>query len=377
MPAALAMIRGRPIRPGPGTDRVLLIQLGDIGDVVMTTPTIRAVKETLPGALLSVLVRGGYGSLLRCDPCIAAVHEASKGRGAVAGGAANIRLVRRLRRARYDLAIDLRTGDRGAILAFLSGARGKVGRYEAGKPFWRNRIYDTLVVDPPTAPPPVHPGADQSLRVVRELGIDTRDSRPRLHLCGADLALARGLLEREGAAAHAGFVTVNPFSRWKYKEWGYGNWVEVLDRLWAERGLPAAVIGAREEAAAAGAIVSKCAGPAFNLAGKTSLGELAALLSLSRLHAGVDSAAPHIAAAVGTPTVTIFGPTDWRAWTVPDATHRVVTPDDACAPCHRKGCDDTERSRCLEALPAGTVVAAIGDVLDAAGDGATRESPSA
>ncbi len=365
------------MRPGPGTDRVLLIQLGDIGDVVMTTPAIRAVKETLPGARLSVLVRRGYGSLLRCDPCLSEVHEVSKGRGLAAGGADNIRLVRRLRRARYDLAIDLRTGDRGAILALLSGARRKVGRHEAGKPFWRDRIYDALVVDPPTASPPVHPGADQSLRVVRELGIDTRDSRPRLHVCGDDLAHARDLLEREGAAAHAGFVTVNPFSRWKYKEWGYGKWVEVLDRLWAGRGLPAAVIGSREEASAAGAIVSKCAGPAFNLAGKTSLGELAALLSLSRLHAGVDSAAPHIAAAVGTPTVTIFGPTDWRAWTVPDATHRVVTPDDGCVPCNRKGCDDTERSRCLEALLAGTVAATIGDVLDAAGAEATRESPSA
>ena len=95
-------------------------------------------------------------------------------------------------------------------------------------------------------------------------------------------------------------------------------------------------------------IAGRCKAGARSVAGKTTLGELAALLSRSSLHLGVDSAAPHIANAVGTPTVTIFGPSDWRGWAIPDATHRVVCPDDPCVPCHKKGCDHTEVSLCLD-----------------------------
>ncbi len=370
------MTRLRPYRPGPGTERVLLIQLGDIGDVVLTSPSLRALGETLPGARVTVLVRSGYGALLAADPRVSGIVEVSRARGKISEvGAENVALVGRLRRARYELVIDLRTGDRGAILAWLTGAPVRAVRRDRDAPFW-HRLAFTHPVDPAVADRPVHPGGDQSLRLLRAIGIDTADTRPRLYLSGDDLESARALLAREGADRHGGFVTVNPFSRWRYKEWGYDGWIDVIDRLWEERRLPAAVIGSREEAAAGGDIARRCAGPAFNLAGKTSLGELAALLSLSRLHAGVDSAAPHIAAAVGTPTVTIFGPTDWRAWTVPDATHRVVTPEDACVPCHRKGCDDTERSRCLETLGAARVAAAIRDVLDASGAAVTRESPS-
>ncbi len=108
-----------------------------------------------------------------------------------------------------------------------------------------------------------------------------------------------------------------------------------------------------------------------NLAGRTTLGELAALISLSRLHLGVDSAAPHIAAAVGTPTVTIFGPSNWRAWTVEDATHRIVRSDRECVPCNDKGCEGTGRSLCLDELGVEAVMIRIGEVLRsvARGDG--------
>ena len=100
------------------------------------------------------------------------------------------------------------------------------------------------------------------------------------------------------------------------------------------------------------------------MAGKTTLGELAALLSRSSLHMGVDSAAPHIANAVGTRSVTIFGPSDWRGWTIPDATCRVVCPDDPCVPCNRKGCEDTEVSLCLEEMSMEKVFNPVREMLE-------------
>jgi heptosyltransferase-3 len=223
-----------------------------------------------------------------------------------------------------------------------------------------------MVVDPPHGPPHAHPGGDQSLRVVRRIGVDTEDTRPRLYLETGTVSRVRGLLVENGIDPKGRFVTINPFSRWKYKEWGYGKWVEVLDAIRERYALPAVIVGDGKEAETADRIADQCGGSVRNMAGKTTLGELAALLSGSSLHLGVDSAAPHIACAVGTPTVTVFGPSDWRAWTVEDDLHRAVTPDMACVPCHKKGCDGKERSICLEELAVGEVMNAVDKVLPAA-----------
>jgi len=347
---------------------ILVIQLGDIGDVVLATPSFRALKDTLPEARVSALVRKSYGSLLEADPYLSEVIEVTKNRGKIAEiGRENFRLVQRLRRASYDLVIDLRTGDRGAILAFLAGAPVKVACYGSDKSFWRNRIFTHLVYDPKPAPLPVHPGADQSLRLLRAIGIDTENTTPKLWIPEAATVRVKALLSSENIEENDRWVTINPFSRWKYKEWGYGKWVEVIDWLRKEHGLHSVLVGSKDEAEAAAGILGKCDGGAKSLAGKTTLGELAALLRLSVLHLGVDSAAPHIAFAVGTPTVTIFGPSDWRAWTVPDGTHRTVTPDLPCIPCHNKGCDGTERSICLEELGAEKVKRTVEEVLEAIG----------
>jgi len=342
---------------------ILVLQLGDIGDVVLTSPSIQAVKEAYPKARVSVLVRRGYGSLLAADPRVSEIVEVSKGRVKLSElGAENVGLVRRLRRARYDLAIDLRTGDRGALLAWLSGAPVRVVRRWREAPFW-HRLAFTHSVEPVWTDRPVHPGGDQSLRILRAIGVDTDDSQPRLYVSEEGRENVRALLAREGVAQHPRFVTANPFSRWKYKEWGYDKWVDLFDRMWREHGLPSVIIGSGDEASAADGIARRCAGPVFNLAGKTTLGELAALISLSHLHLGVDSAAPHIAAAVGAPTVTIFGPSNWRAWTVEDATHRIARSDKPCVPCNDKGCERTERSLCLEELGVDAVMTQVGEVL--------------
>jgi len=349
---------------GLGPENILLIQLGDIGDVVLTTPTIRAVKDTYPDARVSILVRKAFGSLLTADPNLHEIIEAKKTRGSLLRSLReHILLARRLRIARYDLVIDLRTGDRGAILSFLTGAPVRVGRHENNKPFWHDRVFTKIIRDPKSAPPPIHQGADQSLRIVREIGIDTTDSTPKLYIAPEDRLNACTLLTKAGIAPEAKIITVNPFSRWKYKEWNSAKWGEVIDRIWETHRIPAVLIGAPEEAAACHEIVAAREGRLINLAGKTTLGELAAVISMSSLHMGVDSAAPHIAAALGTPTVTIHGPTDWRAWRIVDKHHKVVSPVMDCLPCNMKGCDGSGKSQCLEDLAAEPVICAALELL--------------
>ncbi len=345
---------------------ILVIQMGDVGDVVLATASFHALKDLLPKARVFALVRKGCGSLLSADPALSGVFESRRGGGNPLDAAReNLALVRNLRAERFDLVIDLRTGDRSALLALLARAPEKVA-FAGDGAWWRRHVFTTLFETLDTAPPPAHPGADQSLRVLRAAGFAVGNLPPRLHVSAEADSAAREILAAAGVLPDARFLTVNPFSRWKYKEWKPDRWAEVIARLGERHGIRSVLIGTPEESGAAARIVETTGGAGVSIAGKTSLGELAAVLRRSRLHLGVDSAAPHIAAAVGTPTLTLFGPSDWRAWIVADGLCRVVTPDMPCIPCGRKGCAGKERSACLEEMPAERMLDAVEEMLPAA-----------
>lgn len=347
-------------------NNILLVQLGDIGDVALTTPTIRAVRNACPEARISILVRKPFGNLLLADPNLYEIIETPKTLGsAIKLLLEHVQIIRRLRKARFDLVIDLRTGDRGAILSFFTGAPTRVGRQGGRKQFWHEILFTRIIRDLRKGSPSAHPGADQSLSVVRELGIDTENSTPQLYVAPTDLLHARALLAEAGITSGTNIVTVNPFSRWKYKEWDNSKWGEVIDRIWETHHMPAVLIGSPDEAAALQEMVAGREDRTINLAGRTTLAELAAVLSLSSLHLGVDSAAPHIAAAVGTPTVTIHGPSDWRAWRIVNEKHKVVSQTMDCVPCNMKGCGGCGQSRCLDELTAKPVIHATLKLLEA------------
>jgi heptosyltransferase-3 len=128
--------------------------------------------------------------------------------------------------------------------------------------------------------------------------------------------------------------------------------------------MPVIITGSAMEKQRADALATAGRSPIYNLAGKTTLREMAALLQMSRLHIGVDSAAPHIAAAVGTPTITIYGPSDWRDWAPPGDRNQVVLPDMDCSPCHKKGGDGNGRSKCLDNLAVAKVQDAVEKIIN-------------
>jgi heptosyltransferase-3 len=353
---------------------ILVIQLGDIGDVVLATASFRALKDHLPDVRVHALVRKGCGALVAADPNLSGIFESRRGGGKLSDVVReNLALLRSLRAERFDLVIDLRTGDRSAILAQLARGTEKVA-YAGDGAFWRRFIFTRLFDRLAVAPPPAHPGADQSLRVLRAAGFDVGNFLPQLHVSGETDAAAVEILSAAGIPPGTRFVTINPFSRWKYKEWGYDRWAEVIATLGERHEVPSVLIGSEEESGEAAEILRKAGGAGRSIAGKTSLGELAAVLRRSALHLGVDSAAPHMASALGTPTLTIFGPSDWRAWVLPDDLHRVVAPDMPCVPCNMEGCDRKGRSICLEELPAENVLHAAGEILRAAAPGTTSAS---
>ena len=328
---------------------ILLIQLGDIGDVVWATPTFRAVKEAYPRANVSVLLRPDFGLLLAADPHIYKIFEVKRYRGNLIKKIdGQIRFFCSLRRERFDLAVDFRSDDRGAFMAFLSGAPVKAALFYPGA-LWRNRMF-THIIMPSVFKERTFGAAEQSLRIVRDFGIDTKDTIPKLWVSETAKERAEKLLKVNGVMNVDRWITLNPFSRWQYKEWENDKWVQIVDWLWEEYRMPTIIVGAPEEKEKSMHIANACKGTIFNLSGKTTLDELAGVLRRSSLHVGVDSAAPHIAAALGTPTITIYGPTDWRDWAPQGKIHSVVTPDRDCAPCYQKGCNGSGKSKCLEEL---------------------------
>jgi len=344
------------------SSRILIIQLGDIGDIVWATPTFRAVGETCPQAEISLLLREGLGSLVKADPHIHRIFEIPRREERFWQRAKRqCSLIRSLRRERFDLVVDLRLDDRGAFMALLTGAPQRVSLIDRTA-VWRNRLF-THLVDPPPAAQRIYGAAEQSLQIVRACGVETGDHRPKLWVDDETAVTVRYLLDREGISTMERWISINPFARWPYKEWDDEKWIRLVDWLWEEHTFAVVIVGSSEERERAAYIKEKSRGTAFNLAGRTTLGELVGVLSASSLHIGVDSAAPHIAAAVDTPTITIYGPTDWFDWAPRGADHAVITPDRECAPCHQKGCDGSGRSACLEELAVETVRKVIQEYL--------------
>ena len=333
--------------------KVLLIQLGDIGDVVWTTPSIRAAQNALPNGKISILVKGGFGDLLEADPCVDRVFEVKHFAGNLLQQmTGQLSFLRDIRAQHFDLAVDLRLGDRGAFLSLATGAPLRVTfHHSEGLPFWRPFCFTHGVA--PTNDGVQHRGAtEQSLRILRALGMDTDDIIPRLWIADSVRERVKNILACDEGTNTRRRVSINPYSRWSYKEWDDRKWIEILNWLWKDYGIPAAVIGSADERPRVEALIRQCEADVINLAGLTTLAELAGVLSLSRLHIGVDSAAPHIAAATGVPTITIYGPSSWIDWAPGGKDHRVVLPEMDCVPCHQKGCDNSGHSRCLEALSA-------------------------
>ena len=337
--------------------KILVIQLGDIGDVVWTIPSFWALKDEFSQAELSVLVRNPNGDLLLDDPHIDKIFQVDQ--QSVFKG---LQLLKNLRREKFDLLFDLRADDRGAFISFFSGAKMRAALYYSGL-FWRNRAF-THLVDPPPTRERILGAAEQSLKIIRGFSIKETTSIPKIFVIEKYKDKISKLLTEEKVETKHGWVSINPFSRWPYKEWDMDKWRQLAFFIWQRYKIPMIITGSAAERKRADELVAESNSPIYNLAGKTTLREIAALLQRSRLHIGVDSAAPHVAAAVGTPTITIYGPSDWRDWAPPGDRNQVVLPDMDCSPCHKKGCDGNGRSKCLDNLSVAKVQDAVEKMLN-------------
>jgi len=344
--------------------KILVIQLGDIGDVVWTTPNLNAIKQTLPSADLYLLTREGMADLLKDEKSIKKIFEVHRhAYNKIKDLLLQIELIRTLRNENFDIAIDLRSDDRGAIMSYLSGAKYRASwYYETSVPFWRNYLFTHLSYSSHENGRVIN-AADQSHRILSDFHIEMKERIPKIFIAHKvkEIMLAR-LREHDISMATA--VTLNPFSKKYFREWSYDKWVEIINWLWDTYHISTILVGSIIEREKSEYIAAQCKGKLINMTGRTTLYELAALLSLSELHIGMNSAPPIIAVAVGTPTITIFGPNPPSHWIPQDEMHIVITPELECAPCGKAGCNHTGISKCLKTLKVSRVREIIRFVIE-------------
>lgn len=341
---------------------ILLIQLGDIGDVVLSTPCIRALRENYPLAMIVVAVWDKAAELLEDCPWLDHVIAVPKQSGSLWEKVFIQRdFFQKLRNFHFDLAIDLRTGTRGAIMAFLSGARQRLGFYADDGKLWRNRVFTSLLHREYS---PDQHVVDYLLCLLEAFGVTTEQRNPVLAVSENKLAKIDGFLKEEMIESSRMFVAVQPFSLWRYKEWGKEKYIALVRWLIEEQGATVFITGSALEQEQTEEIVRNFYKRCYNFAGKTSIGLYAALLKRCRFFIGVDSAGLHIAAAVGTPTVGIFGPSSPVSWAPREARHLVIQKEFGCVPCRKKGCEGGEKSRCLDELTAHEVMRKIEKLIN-------------
>jgi heptosyltransferase III len=346
--------------------RALVVKLRHHGDVLLASPVIATLKRHAPQVEVDALVYADTAEMLSLHPALAQLHvvdRAWKSRSTLARMRAELGLFSALRARQYDLLLHLTEHPRGAWLARALGCRYAVAPAAPGKRgFWK-RSFSHLY------PLPARGGrhaVELNLDALRRIGVQPAEDERRLVLVPGREAEARAaeLLATLGAPER-GYIHLHPASRWQFKCWTPERTAALIDRLHAS-GQCVVLTAApdQRELALVAAIRAHCAQPPLDLSGKLSLKMLAALSSRAKLFVGVDSAPMHIAAAVGTPVVALFGPSgehEWSPWMVP---HRVVASSaHACRPCGNDGCGGGKVSECLTSISVDTVFEAVQALL--------------
>jgi heptosyltransferase-3 len=351
-----------------GVRRVLVTKLRHHGDVLLASPVLSTLKAVAPHAEIDALVYAETAPMLANHPALATLLTIDRGWKRAGLGVQlrnEWRLLRTLRARRYDLLVHLTEHPRGAWLRRALGIRLAVAPRRAdGGRMWARAFTHLYALPRGTRRHTV----ELNLDALRRIGIAPPPETKRLVLVpGSDAEARIDALLSELSLAPRGFIQIHPGSRWLFKCWPAERVAELVVALQREGEtiVLTAAPDVREQAMLA-EIVARADPGIVDLGGRLSLVELAALTARAKAFVGVDSAPMHIAAAMGTPAIALFGPSgeiEWGPWMV---AHRLVVSDrHPCRPCGNDGCGGSKVSECLTTLPVARVHGALRELVPA------------
>ena len=356
--------------------RALVIKVRHHGDVLLTSPVFQVLKNHAPHIEVDALVYHDTREMLTEHPAIANVFSIDrnwKRMALVTQLRHEIKLFRALKARKYDLVLHLTEHPRGAWLTRLLNPTYSVAQRAQGinegrdSRVWRKSFTHTY----PSPRATFRHTVENNLDALRRLGIYPLAAEKKLVLVPGIAAEEKvtALMRTHGVEAKR-FIHIHPTSRWFFKTWPAEKFAQLVLELGrsGERVVLTAAPTADEREMVA-AIKQHLKAPVVDLTGALSLKELAALTARARAFVGVDSAPMHMAAAMQTPTVALFGPSGEQHWGPWQVKHRIVASQDprhSCRPCGNDGCGGSKVSECLVELPVAQVQAALNDLLASA-----------
>ena len=324
--------------------KILIVKMSAIGDVLHTLPALNALREHFPEAEITWLVEEAAADLVVGHTALNRVIISGRKRWVqdlFSPSRMNtireiIVFLRTLRDTRYDVVLDFQALLKSAAMVALARGSRKIG-FDRGMDHMEHS-YLLLNERIPPVSMEVH-ALVRNLMMLRPLGIRTQKVTYGLPIGAKDRERARMLLQMTDGSSGRRRIAVNPVAKWPTKLWEPDKFSKLADRMAKQLDADVFFTGSAEDKPMIDGITRKMSCRFWNLAGKTSLKELAALYEQVDLLVSTDTGPMHLGAAVETPVVALFGPTaPWRTGPFGNR-HRVVRADVHCSPCFKRDCE--------------------------------------
>ena len=332
-------------------EKILIRGPNWVGDAVLAIPAMKAIRDRFPQAEITLLVRPWVAGLFSSAPYIDKVWAANKPTTLKSW----IRIARDIRQRDFDLSLLLPNSFESAFMMFVAGVRQRIGYATDG----RRWMLTGAVAKSTETRHQIH----YYLDLAKALSAATDRPSISIEATPSERDAARQLLAAEGIPLNAPFLVLNPGAAYgSAKRWHQDRFASVADNLAADLGLHVAIIGSEAERVIAEQVREQMARPTAVLNGKTSLEKLIGVLAESSLMITNDSGPMHIAAALGVPTVAIFGSTDETNTGPYGPRTRIVKHPVECSPCLLRDCPIDHR--CMEAVTVEEVCRAAKELVN-------------
>ncbi|MFC1624270.1 glycosyltransferase [Candidatus Omnitrophota bacterium] len=310
--------------------RILVIKIGAIGDVTLSVPSLRAIRNNFPNAFISVLVgTEARGILKKCPYIDEVILYDREGEDKGIKGLLSIGAI--IRTKAFDMSIDLQNNRASHIIGWLGAVPRRFG--------YNNRKFGFLINNRLKYLKMGAGPIEEQFRILKRAGIDTITSSKRLEVWPGkdDFLYIDNILKNEWVRENQVLVGINIGSSWETKRWPLEYFAKLSDML-ATNDVRTVVTASKKEVDLAGSFTKMTQGKVINLAGKTTIAQLAALIKRCKVYITGDSAPMHIASGMGTDFIALFGPTDPRMHFEPTEKGVVVKKETKCAPCYKPDC---------------------------------------